>query len=111
MERNANCIHDVDRDQFGLCAAGHANCSPECVHLVERQTSKGRQICHIDMTVVTDGETTDATGSISFDGTGADIVSTLVHIFYALELDPVRAHFLSQEAVRHFHDTYEEAEK
>lgn len=89
MEINANCINNEVASETGKC----------------------RQICHIDMTLVTDGKSTDATGTISFDGTGSDVINTLVHIFYALELDPVEAYFLSQEAVRHFRDTYEEEEK
>ena len=60
-----------------------------------------REICNLSITVVAnDDESTTATGSVTFDGNGADVARVLAHIFDMLKLEPMEAFFLSTEAIK-----------
>lgn len=47
-----------------------------------------REICKLSLTVTDTGGSTEAQGSISFDGDGEDMVVVLAHIFDILEICP-----------------------
>lgn len=66
-----------------------------------------REICKLNVTVLDHGDTTEATGSVSFDGTGQDMVYTLAHLFELLELGPMDATLFSLAAVETMKDKEE----
>lgn len=59
-----------------------------------------REICKLTMTIVEEDEATTATGSVSFDGNGHDVVNVLEHIFDVLKLEPNEALIFSLEAIK-----------